>query len=74
MEDRPITGTTDWQRAEVVLDVPEGSDGICYGFLLSRGRGEAWADSLSLTKVGKEVPETRFPMHLSGPLNLGFER
>lgn len=73
MQDRPITGTTDWQRAEVVLDVPKDSATICYGFFLAGGRGEAWADGLSLTKVGREVPVSRFRPPPE-PANLGFER
>jgi hypothetical protein len=74
MQDRPITGTTDWQRAEVVLDVPNESAGICYGFLLQGGRGEAWADGLSLTRVGKDVPESKMPEQPKSPVNLSFDR
>jgi hypothetical protein len=73
MDDRPITGTTDWQRAEVVLDVPRNSEVICYGFFLAGGRGEAWADGLSLTKVGQDVPVSR-SRPPAEPANLGFDR
>jgi hypothetical protein len=77
MMDRPVRGTTDWQNEDVVLDVPVGSLRICYGVTLNGGRGEAWADGLSLTKVGQEVPVSRFPPPpppSATPTNLGFER
>ena len=69
MGDNPIRGTADWQRVEVVLDVPKGSAVICYGFLLT-GKGEAWADGLSLNKVGPDVAVSRMP----DAINLGFNR
>jgi serine/threonine-protein kinase len=69
MGDNPVRGTADWQRVEVVLDVPKGSAVICYGFLLT-GRGEAWADGLSLNKVGKDVAVSKMP----DAINLGFNR
>src|ERR1041385_9161860 len=34
MQDRPIKGTTDWQKYEVVLDVPSNASGIAVGILL----------------------------------------
>lgn len=76
MQDRPITGTTDWQRAEVVLDVPRNSEVICYGFFLAGGRGEAWADSLSMVKVGQDVPVSKFSAQplSKDPTNLFFDR
>ena len=57
MSNRPITGTTDWQKYEVVLDVPETSTTIAFGILL-RGAGRAWADDFRLESVGQEVPTT----------------
>jgi hypothetical protein len=77
MMDRPMRGTNDWRTVDVVLDVPAGSLGICYGIMLNGGKGEAWADGLSLTKVGKEVPVSKFPPPSPSPTepsNLGFER
>ena len=47
MEDRPITGTSDWRKYEIVLDVPESSIGILYGILLA-GTGEAWVNGMQL--------------------------
>ena len=47
MEDRPITGTSDWRKYEIVLDVPEGSSSIYYGILLA-GTGEAWVSGMQV--------------------------
>jgi hypothetical protein len=57
MENRPIKGTTGWQKYEVVLDVPEGSVDIAFGILLA-GKGHAWVDDLQLDVVGNDVPST----------------
>ncbi|MFB3828998.1 MAG: hypothetical protein ACE15B_19685 [Bryobacteraceae bacterium] len=57
MQSRPITGTVAWKRCEVVLDVPEGSRSLAYGFFLS-GKGQVWADHLTLEIVGSDVPTT----------------
>ncbi len=35
MQNRPIKGTTDWHRYEVVLDVPAESVAIAFGLLLT---------------------------------------
>lgn len=58
MDNHRLTGTVDWKREEIVLNVPEGSDRICFGFLLAGGRGEVWADDLKLEPVGMNVPLT----------------
>ncbi len=57
MTNRPIKGTTDWTKYEIVLDVPENSTGIAYG-VLSGGNGEAWFDDLKFEVVGNDVPTT----------------
>jgi hypothetical protein len=51
MSTRPILGTRDWTRFEVVLDIPASAIGLAFGFFLaglgSRGsmisRCETWA-------------------------------
>lgn len=48
--DRSVTGTTGWNRYEIVLNVPQDATGIAFGFLIC-GRGTVWGDDLSLTKV-----------------------
>jgi erythromycin esterase len=47
MQRRGITGTTDWTRYEIVLEVPEQATNINFGALLT-GNGTAWIDSLDL--------------------------
>lgn len=57
MVNRPIKATSDWTKYEIVLDVPEGSKGIGYGFLLD-GTGNAWFSGLIIEPVGKDIPVT----------------
>ena len=76
MQDRPIKGTTTWQRVAVVLDVPSDSKRMLFGLLLT-GRGKVWIDDVSLEVVDETVPVTdvmhRWP-HPERPENLDFER
>jgi hypothetical protein len=58
MYDRQLKGSNDWQRREIVLNVPADSTRVCYGFLLNGGEGEVWADDLMIEKVGFNVPST----------------
>ena len=55
MDDRPVTGTSDWKRYDIVLDVPEKAFAIAYGFFLN-GPGTAWTDDYKLEIVSKDVP------------------
>ncbi len=57
MRSRPIKGTTDWQRYEVVLEVPQAAEGLAFGALLA-GAGQVWLDDLQLEKVGSDVAVT----------------
>jgi hypothetical protein len=59
MQTRPVRGSTEWTEYEIVLDVPEGSTRITYGFLLI-GAGTVWGDDLKVEIVGPagEGPET----------------
>jgi hypothetical protein len=73
MYDRPIKGTTGWQRYYVVLDVPKGATRIAFGILLD-GPGEVWLNSAKFEIVGLDVPATspserRLP---DNPVNLEF--
>ena len=66
MQDRSITRFTNWQKYEVVLDVPQDATSISFGVLLS-GSGEVWFNSAKFEAVGPTVlpnewrchPETR---------------
>lgn len=74
MMDRPIKGTTGWQKYDVVLDVPQDATGIFFGVLLD-GPGAVWLNSANFEVVGTEVPTTggkgsKLP---DGPTNLNFE-
>jgi hypothetical protein len=73
MQGRPIKGTTDWQRYNVVLNVPPDSTGISFGILLD-GAGEVWLSSTKFDVVGADVPATgvedrKVP---DNPVNLDF--
>jgi hypothetical protein len=57
MQDRPIKGTTGWQRYDVVLDVPSEATGISFGILLA-GTGEVWLSGTKFDVVGTYVPVT----------------
>jgi hypothetical protein len=57
MSNRPIKGTSDWTKYEIVLDVPENSTGIAYGVLIN-GTGQVWLKDFSLEAVGNDVPTT----------------
>jgi hypothetical protein len=57
MQSRPIKGTADWKRCEVVLDVPNAAGAISFGLLLS-GPGEVWFDDLQVEAVDGTVPVT----------------
>jgi hypothetical protein len=72
MNDRPLTGDHDWQRCDIVLDVPDNANFIAFGFLLS-GSGTAWADNFKLETVGNDVPTTNILQpYRSTPANLDF--
>jgi hypothetical protein len=74
MQDRPIKGTSDWKRHEIVLDVAPEATFISFGILLS-GAGQAWMDDLSLDVVGGDVPVTGHTLGAPNrkPVNLDFQ-
>jgi hypothetical protein len=57
MQNRPIKGTTDWHKYEVILDVPQESVAIAFGLLLT-GKGQAWVSEVQFEEVGADVPTT----------------
>lgn len=75
MQNRAITGTTNWEKYEIVLDVPGNSKTLNYGVLLG-GNGKVWIDNLKMEEVDKNVPvtnlmkENKLP---AKPINLDFE-
>jgi hypothetical protein len=52
MQDRGPSGTTGWQRFEIVLDVPLEVTAIYIGTLMS-GSGRSWFDDLEITLDGQ---------------------
>ncbi len=70
MGDRPICGTTDWTRYDVVLDVDDDARALAFGVLLS-GPGAVDISGLRLERVGLEVPVTGTPQ-VTEPVNLDF--
>ncbi len=75
MSNRPITGTQNWNHYSIILDIPENSATISFGILLS-GKGCIWADQLTFTEVGLDIPTTNIEINrsiLEEPTNLSFE-
>jgi hypothetical protein len=68
MEDRPVNGNTDWKEYQVVLDIPEKSTELTFGFMLA-GKGKVWGGDFSLTPVGKDVALTGKPSAALAYLN-----
>jgi hypothetical protein len=66
MQNRPIKGTTDWQKYEVVLNVPPESVNIAFGILLE-GKGQAWLSGVQFEQVGDDVPTTSYEGHGERP-------
>lgn len=57
MDDRPITGTNDWNYHSIVLDVPKESASIHFGVLLI-GEGNVWMDGFRFEEVDSKEPST----------------
>jgi hypothetical protein len=74
MQSRPIKGTLDWKKYEIVLDIPQKSKSITFGILLD-GPGQAWVDDFQFEVVSKDVPVTGMAGYTprKEPLSLGFE-
>jgi hypothetical protein len=77
MGTRPVKGTADWTRHEVVLDVPEAALRLAFGSLLM-GTGQVWVDDLTLDVVDPGAikstqPERSVPNPLEHAVNLEFE-
>ncbi|HEY8088540.1 MAG TPA: hypothetical protein VIF09_11860, partial [Polyangiaceae bacterium] len=57
MSERPLRGTRDWARYELVLDVAPDASAIAFGMLL-HGAGQAWIDDVVFDVVDTKVPTT----------------
>jgi hypothetical protein len=68
-----LSGTTNWQSRQIVLDIPDQAITLHYGFYLS-GQGAGYAANFSLEIVDEDVPVTSSNQAiLSAPENLLFE-
>jgi hypothetical protein len=69
MRGRNITGTKDWERYKVVLDIPEESEFITFG-IKAYGKGEVWISAITFDETVEDP--TAGPMYPSQPINLDF--
>lgn len=73
MNNRAVKGTSDWQEASVVLDVPAGAKALAYGFFV-QGGGKMWVNGQRMEVVGSDVPTTNMiKPPPTAPRNLGFD-
>lgn len=77
MNNRPITGTSEWKKYEIILDVPANASKISYGALV-KGTGQIWFDNLSFEVVDNSVPTTGKKLEKlevnTEPFNLDFDK
>jgi hypothetical protein len=52
-----VTGNSDWQYREIVMDIPQGSAYLPLGFSLT-GSGQMWAKDLKFEEVSRDTPVT----------------
>ena len=72
MQERPIKGSNDWTKCEIILDVPEESGTLNYGVLLS-GTGKVWFDNITFEVVDKVNTQlTKENIVHQKPTNLDF--
>src|SRR6185503_6926270 len=57
MGSRPLLGTTDWKRYDIVADVPAEAENVIFAASLS-GKGTLWVDGLEVAIVKDDVPVT----------------
>jgi hypothetical protein len=76
MHNRPIKGTAEWTKYDIVLDVPATSLNIAFGLLMA-GEGQTWIDDIQFDVVGKDVATTNLAETTQElprqPQNLKFE-
>jgi erythromycin esterase-like protein len=72
MQDRGVTGTTDWKRYEVELPVAAEVKNINFGAILT-GTGTAWFDGLSVQLDGTPyLDQTNFDLDFESATPKGF--
>lgn len=76
MNNRGITGTKDWTRVSITLDLqPAKTKAIVLGGLLT-GKGKMWMDNLSITIDGKDIEEAKiyYSKKLPADLDTAFSQ
>lgn len=73
MQDRPIKGTTDWTKCEIILNVPESSTTLNFGALLS-GTGKIWFDKIEFEEAPSDIKTTSEIKMLDRPTNTNFDK
>lgn len=74
MLNRSLSGTNDWARHAVVLDVAEHADSIGFGVILT-GFGEVWFSDFQFEAVPVEIPSTHLERSIMAePINLDLSR
>lgn len=72
MQQRPLRGSNEWTRVEVVLDVAHDATAVHFG-LLQDGKGISWLDEATLETVGNDVEITAIDPHPRALANADFE-
>lgn len=67
MEDRPIKGTMDWEKFEIICDVPEKGTILNFGVLLV-GAGNVWINNVAIDDLSGEKKKPARDLSVS----LGF--
>lgn len=68
----PLTGTTQWEKREIVLDIPQTAESLHYGYYL-RGEGTGYGCHFELEIVDQNTDLTDGqPKPLKKPFNLKF--
>src|SRR5262249_206941 len=57
MNARPIKGSKDWARYEILPNLPNEAKDICLGLLL-QGKGKVWMSGVTFEAVSTAVPVT----------------
>ena len=69
---RPLKGSNDWTKAEIVLDVAHNADNMIFGSWVGL-KGKAWLDDVKIEVVDRSVPTTDRSPWPTSPRNAGFE-
>jgi hypothetical protein len=71
MFNRSLSGTENWKKCEIVLDVADSATNIAFGALLA-GTGQIWFDEIHFDIVGNDVNVTG--LKNKEPMNLEFKK